>query len=600
MNHERFKIFRKKLDNLTVSDHHGLNSPGLTCYLNSVLQVLFMTEAFREEIQRRPSNDSVTIDPHLKRLFDDLERGTARTHSIAATLGITDLYEQRDAAEYFENILRLTSQDVSKIFKGELLHKIRCLHCQKGNDSRSNFWILPLVVEESGHHAYSVEQGIEAFFKGEKVCEENVMFCNHCNEKREAEIDCEITQHPEILTLLLKRFRFDNKRKCYVKLHCKVDVPQTLEVKSCRYDLYALVNHFGNLTGGHYTAEIHSFETREWYHFNDDLVQMVKQPKTSFSSCTAYLLMYRKESTHCEKTDEGGNQESDAHSDVKAEGRHDQRQRQDGVPHHQLKDQYCNKEKNVKHLNGDFLSEDINDATVWKKLKNSSLELDKDQNQTLLQQRPLKDTLLHTDTDRDIYNQSINYNSKIRNSKVHVRCPNSRGTPSEDWRTLDEQNLNLHKLRLKEDDITWERPDYTVSQVRTQTSVISSRSTGNKVSPAGTKGVKNKKDAAAKRSTEGKSMKQRADAGVSVSVGNSPLKSGPVLSNGHSPPSPPYTRRSHSRGRTNEPTEYNVSASEHNKTNNKTQHPVSEHSSRLEVTRGRKTVNHNVKKEPWR
>lgn len=34
------------------SDHYGLISPGLTCYLNSVLQVLFMTEDFRDKIKR--------------------------------------------------------------------------------------------------------------------------------------------------------------------------------------------------------------------------------------------------------------------------------------------------------------------------------------------------------------------------------------------------------------------------------------------------------------------------------------------------------------------------------------------------------------------
>lgn len=78
MNHDRVKLFTEKLDNFTISgkcgtercclykmpcdfyvhvecvclDHYGLTSPGLTCYLNSVLQVLFMTEDFRGSIKR--------------------------------------------------------------------------------------------------------------------------------------------------------------------------------------------------------------------------------------------------------------------------------------------------------------------------------------------------------------------------------------------------------------------------------------------------------------------------------------------------------------------------------------------------------------------
>lgn len=44
--------FYDKVSNLTIVslDYHGLNSPGLTCYLNSILQVLYMTEDFREAV----------------------------------------------------------------------------------------------------------------------------------------------------------------------------------------------------------------------------------------------------------------------------------------------------------------------------------------------------------------------------------------------------------------------------------------------------------------------------------------------------------------------------------------------------------------------
>lgn len=50
-----------------------------------------------------------------------------------------------------------------------------------------------------------------------------------------------------------------------------------LSLQQCTYDLYALVNHFGNLTGGHYTADIKSFENGEWYRFNDDIVERVRR-----------------------------------------------------------------------------------------------------------------------------------------------------------------------------------------------------------------------------------------------------------------------------------------------------------------------------------
>lgn len=34
------------------------------------------------------------------------------------------------------------------------------------------------------------------------------------------------------------------------------------------YDLYSVVNHFGNLNGGHYTAFSKNIDGK-WYHYND-------------------------------------------------------------------------------------------------------------------------------------------------------------------------------------------------------------------------------------------------------------------------------------------------------------------------------------------
>ncbi|XP_036968990.1 ubiquitin carboxyl-terminal hydrolase 47-like isoform X2 [Acanthopagrus latus] len=303
MNHDLVERFREKLDNFTISDYHGLKSPGLTCYLNSVLQVLFMTEDFREAVIKCRDDDSSTIDPHLGRLFSELQKCVAKTHNVTKQLGITNVFEQRDAAEYFEKILCRTSPEAAMIFKGELNHKATCHGCRERNDSRNKFWILPLAVEDSHRQTYSVERGLTALFKGEKVCGDNKMYCNRCRRKQDADFGCEITHHPDVLTLLLKRFRFDYRRRRYVKLYCEVDIPQTLHVENSTYDLYALVNHFGDLTGGHYTAQIKSFETEAWYHFNDAVVERVRKPifgagDESLMSCTAYLLMYRRAKHH--------------------------------------------------------------------------------------------------------------------------------------------------------------------------------------------------------------------------------------------------------------------------------------------------------------
>ncbi|XP_061565791.1 ubiquitin carboxyl-terminal hydrolase 47-like isoform X2 [Cololabis saira] len=291
----RVKAFIRKLENLSISDYHGLSSPGLTCYLNSVLQVLFMTEDFREAVK---SKYSTNIDLHLRELFVGLERTESETNHITKKLGITDVYEQRDAAEYFEKILCETSPEASKIFKGDLNHKTTCLVCEKSSESKSGFWILPLAVDDSRRKTVNVKQGLEGFFRVQNVCGDNQIYCESCKEKQDAAIECKMTQCPDVLTLLLKRFTFDYKQSRYVKLYNRVAVARHLHIANCRYNLYAVVHHWGDLTGGHYTADIKSFETGDWYSFNDSVVKRVGQlfepGDDCLRSCTAYLLMYRK------------------------------------------------------------------------------------------------------------------------------------------------------------------------------------------------------------------------------------------------------------------------------------------------------------------
>uniref|UniRef100_UPI0037E71E03 ubiquitin carboxyl-terminal hydrolase 12-like n=1 Tax=Semicossyphus pulcher TaxID=241346 RepID=UPI0037E71E03 len=447
MNHELVETFRKKLDSCTISDYHGLKSPGLTCYLNSVLQVLFMTEDFREAVKQCYGEDSTTIDSHLAKLFADLEVKVSKTREITRKLGITNVYEQRDAAEYLEKILCLTNPEASKMFKGELNHRTRCLRCKDTNDTRNFFWILPLAVEESRHQIFSVEKGLEAFFKGGKVSGDNKIYCDQCQKKQDADFGCRITQTPEILTLLLKRFSFDCERRCYVKLHCKVEVPQNVHIQNCTYDLYALVNHYGDLTGGHYTAHIRSFETQGWYLFNDDVVKGVRESLfgaggKSLRSRTAYLLMYRKVRKHAEESD----LEASCSNSDDAEGGHEEAERGETlVPRRPLKDER-NAEGNSQHLNGDMLIQSHNDDV--KTVTNFQQEPE------AACLRPHKEM---NQKDGGEKSHEPNRQQLDTTSMGHTWHLNKRGTPTEHFKTqhvdsASEQKHDTRKKRVKEDE----------------------------------------------------------------------------------------------------------------------------------------------------
>ncbi|XP_040887034.1 ubiquitin carboxyl-terminal hydrolase 48-like isoform X2 [Toxotes jaculatrix] len=285
-----------------ANKYHGLRNQGATCYLNSVLQVLFMTKDFREAVESFISEnpEAKGIDPDLKALFAALRKTIAHTLKITKALGINRVFEQRDAAEYLEKILNHTSPEASWIFQGVLTHKNICCACETEVNTDGPFWNLPLpLVKPDNEDYYNVMDGIKRFFRPSKATGDNQLYCDKCDAKADATTKFVVKHHPEVLTLLLKRFKFDFRRMENVKITCSVEVPYTLQIpENQTYELYGYVEHFGSLKGGHYTATVRSQDDNEWYNFNDTSVRRLDykpfQEDNKNKSETAYLLFYRK------------------------------------------------------------------------------------------------------------------------------------------------------------------------------------------------------------------------------------------------------------------------------------------------------------------
>ncbi|XP_072315538.1 uncharacterized protein [Eucyclogobius newberryi] len=128
------------------------------------------------------------------------------------------------------------------------------------------------------------------------------MYCETCDEKCDAVLDCVVKHYPEVLVLLLKRFKlvFDGKAVRKVKINCPVKMPDTLHMKKTKiYKLYAFVDHFGELQSGHYMARIKPQDDEQWYIFDDQNVQVLSykhfQLDSTETSNDVYLLFYRRQ-----------------------------------------------------------------------------------------------------------------------------------------------------------------------------------------------------------------------------------------------------------------------------------------------------------------
>lgn len=144
----------------------------------------------------------------------------------------------------------------------------------------------------------------------EVLSEMDSVYCKKCKEHRCQSKKLDLWSLPQCLIVHLKRFGRERLDGPLVKIGCAVDFPMNLDLKeymcstgfmegSTKYQLYGVINHHGNVGGGHYTANAvvvppsaTSLELGEWFNFNDSIVS--KATEEDLDTQAAYVLFYRR------------------------------------------------------------------------------------------------------------------------------------------------------------------------------------------------------------------------------------------------------------------------------------------------------------------
>ncbi|XP_078731168.1 ubiquitin carboxyl-terminal hydrolase 19-like isoform X1 [Lampetra fluviatilis] len=177
----------------------------------------------------------------------------------------------------------------------------------------------------------TLQQCLQLFTRPEKLAPEEAWYCPVCKTHRQASKQLSLWRLPNVLIVQLKRFSFRNLL-WRDKLNSMVAFPvreldlSEFGVRATRggggcsggggdgagggegpggggpppvYDLYGVINHYGGMVGGHYTAFArlpHAHDTRHnhigWRLFDDSAV--VEVDESDVVTRHAYVLLYRR------------------------------------------------------------------------------------------------------------------------------------------------------------------------------------------------------------------------------------------------------------------------------------------------------------------
>lgn len=149
----------------------------------------------------------------------------------------------------------------------------------------------------------TIQDCLNLFSSEESLERGNEWVCTKCKKRVLSKKKIEIYYLPKILCICLARFRQIGLRSSnFEKNNTYIEFPiNDFDLESyvvgpgkgnCKYNLYAVSQHFGGTYGGHYTAVCKNVDGR-WYEYDDNDVREINN-KNNVVNSNAYVLFYRR------------------------------------------------------------------------------------------------------------------------------------------------------------------------------------------------------------------------------------------------------------------------------------------------------------------
>ncbi|GAB1609849.1 ubiquitin carboxyl-terminal hydrolase 38-like [Argonauta hians] len=267
-----------------LSRKTGLCNVKNSCYMNSIIQVLFMLDDFRHEVLTL-SVPPGSIISRLQEVFSYLLSSSrpafypSEFYSIANPSWFAK-YEQQDCAEFLSHLLNSFDEEEKKTMKslsdsseetlnnknekkmkkhklveskaktltdkkffGKLRNFNECLKCQTKtkHEERFSFLLLSLPSDDTEeeeekevnqkNYKLDIRDLIANYFTEEKLTISNQFMCSKCKDYRDGIRQAFLVEAPEYLNLTLSRFAYNRKNKKRSKIMTEVHYPKELELK---------------------------------------------------------------------------------------------------------------------------------------------------------------------------------------------------------------------------------------------------------------------------------------------------------------------------------------------------------------------------------
>lgn len=157
------------------------------------------------------------------------------------------------------------------------------------------------AMPEKADAATRLEDCLQRFVDQEELDRDNAWYCPRCKSHTNAIKESLVNKLPPVLVVHLRRFKKIRTANEFEagKNESEIEIPLTIDMKpfvfepaeDCRYELYGVVNHYGSLSKGHYTATVKS-QDGTWIFYNDEKVSKMREKEVSTKA--AYLAFFRR------------------------------------------------------------------------------------------------------------------------------------------------------------------------------------------------------------------------------------------------------------------------------------------------------------------